>query len=79
MDQLARIARLDRIRNEEVKQIIDTKGFIVEDISRKQLILYGHVERMNSNRLQKKNNKMDISETNEERTKKTGKEELKEQ
>jgi hypothetical protein len=49
----AGISRLDRKRNERVRKIMRVDGNIVEDIRKKQLILYGHVKRMEEERLPK--------------------------
>jgi hypothetical protein len=44
----AGISRLERIRNERVREIMRVDGNIVEDIRKKQLIWYDHVKRMKS-------------------------------
>jgi hypothetical protein len=49
----AGISRLERKRNERVRQIMRVDGNIVEDIRKKQLILYGHVKIMEEERLPK--------------------------
>lgn len=50
----ARISRMERIRNEEMKEIMGIESSIIQDVERKQLIWYGHVERMEEKRLSKK-------------------------
>lgn len=50
----ARISRRDRIRNEEVKRRMGIEGTIIQDIEQKQLVWYGHIKRMNNNRLPKR-------------------------
>jgi hypothetical protein len=49
----ARISKLDRKTNEYVRGKMDAQVMILDDITRKQLIWYGHVERMDSTRLPK--------------------------
>lgn len=44
-----RMSRRDRIRNEEIKQRMGVEGTIIDDIERKQLVWYGHVQRMDDN------------------------------
>jgi hypothetical protein len=51
--RVAGISRLERIRNERVREIMRVDGNIVEDIRKKQLILYGHLKRMEEERLPK--------------------------
>jgi hypothetical protein len=49
MDELrrsARISKLDRKTNEYIRRKMDAQDMILDDITRKQLIWYGHVERM---------------------------------
>jgi hypothetical protein len=41
-----RISRMDKIRNEEVRLGMGIEGTIINDIERKQLTWYGHVQRM---------------------------------
>jgi hypothetical protein len=41
-----RIPKLDRKTNEYIRGKIDAQDMILDDITRKQLIWYGHVERM---------------------------------
>ena len=55
MDELrrsARISKLDRKMNEYIKGKMDAQD-ILDDITRKQIIWYGHVERMDPTRLPK--------------------------
>jgi hypothetical protein len=49
----ARIFKLDRKTNEYIREKMDTQDMILDDIPRKQLIWYGHVERMDPTRLPK--------------------------
>jgi hypothetical protein len=51
--QSARISKLDRKTNEYIRGKMDTQDMILDDITRKQLIWYGHVERMDPTRLPK--------------------------
>ena len=54
MDALRRSVRtskLDRKTNEYIRGKMDTQDMILDDITRKQLIWYGHVERMDPTRL----------------------------
>jgi hypothetical protein len=48
MDVLRRSARIsiDRKMNEYIRGKMDVQDMILDDITRKQLIWYGHVERM---------------------------------
>jgi hypothetical protein len=47
------ISRLERKRNERVREIhMGVGGNIIEDIRKKQLIWYGHVKRTEEERLQ---------------------------
>jgi hypothetical protein len=41
-----RISRMDKIRNEEIRLRMGIEGTIINDIERKQLNWYGHVQRM---------------------------------
>jgi hypothetical protein len=41
----ARIFKLDRKTNEYIREKMDAQDMILDDITRKQLIWYGHVER----------------------------------
>ena len=50
----AGISRRDHVRNERVREIIDAKQTIVHEIMTKQLVWYGHVQRMADGRLPKK-------------------------
>ena len=55
MDELrrsARISKLDRKMNEYIKGKMDAQD-ILDDITRKQIIWYGHVERMDPTRIPK--------------------------
>jgi len=47
----ARISKLDRKTNEYIRGKMDRQDMILDDITRKQLIWYGHVERMDPIRL----------------------------
>jgi len=49
----ARIFKLDRKTNECIRGKMDVQDMILDDITRKQLIWYGHVERMDPTRLPK--------------------------
>ena len=49
----ARISKLDRKTNEYIRGKMDAQDMILDDITRKQLIWYGHVERMDQTRLPK--------------------------
>jgi hypothetical protein len=51
--QSARISKLDRKTNEYIRGKMDAQDMILDDITRKQIIWYGHVERMNPTRLPK--------------------------
>jgi hypothetical protein len=51
--RLARISELDRKTNEYIRGKMDAQDMILNGISRKQLIWYGHVERMDPSRLPK--------------------------
>lgn len=46
-------SRLERIRNERIREVMGIKHTIVEDIKIKQLKWYGHVQRMSTERLPK--------------------------
>ena len=50
----AGITRRDHVRNERVHEIMDAKQTIVHEIMTKQLVWYGHVQRMADDRLPKK-------------------------
>ena len=50
----ARISRKDKIRNNIIKQKMNVKRSLLEDIKTKQLKRYGHVQRMEEGRLPKK-------------------------
>jgi hypothetical protein len=49
----ARISKLDRKTNEYIRGKMDAKEMILDEITPKQLIWYGHVERMDQTRLPK--------------------------
>jgi len=49
----ARISKLDRKMNEYIRGKMDTQDMILDDITRKQFIWFGHVERMDPMRLSK--------------------------
>jgi hypothetical protein len=49
----ARISKLDRKTNDYIRGKMDAQDTILDDITRKQLILYGHVEKMNPTLLPK--------------------------
>lgn len=50
----ARISRLEHIRNERIREIMKAPTTIIDEIRTKQLIWFGHVQRMNQERLPKK-------------------------
>ncbi|XP_072399540.1 uncharacterized protein [Diabrotica undecimpunctata] len=47
------VSRRERIRNDEIRQRMGVDGSLTTDIERKQLIWYGHVQRMDNSRLPK--------------------------
>jgi hypothetical protein len=49
----ARISKLDKKTNEYIREKMDAPDTILVEITRKQLIWYGHVERMDPTRLPK--------------------------
>ena len=49
----ARISKLDRKTNEYIRGKMDAQDMILDDITRRELIWYGHVERMDPTRLPK--------------------------
>jgi hypothetical protein len=49
----ARICKLDRKTKEYIREKMAAQDTILDDINRKQLIWYGHVERMDPTRLPK--------------------------
>jgi len=49
----ARISKLDRKTNEYIRGKMEAQDMILDDITRKQLIRYGYVERMDPTRLPK--------------------------
>ena len=42
----ARTSKLDRKTNEYIREKMDAQDMILDEITRKQLVWYGHVERM---------------------------------
>jgi len=38
-----RILQKEKDRNEEIKQLVEIEGLIMDDIERKQLVWYGHM------------------------------------
>jgi hypothetical protein len=53
LKQSARISKLDRKTNEYFRGNMEAQDMILDDITRKQLIWYGHVGRMDPTRLTK--------------------------
>jgi hypothetical protein len=51
--QSSRISKLDRKMNEYIRGKMDAQDMILDEITRKQLIWYGHVKRMDLTRLPK--------------------------
>ena len=49
----ARISKLDRKTNEYIREKMNKQDTILDEITGKQLISYGHVERMDPTRLLK--------------------------
>jgi ribonuclease HII len=49
----ARISKLNRKTNEYIREKMDAPDTVLDEITRKQLIWYGHVERMDPTRLPK--------------------------
>ena len=49
----ARISKLDRKTNEYIREKIDSQDTVLDNVTRKLLIWYGHVERMNRKGLPK--------------------------
>jgi len=47
----ARISKLERKTNEYIREKINAQDTILDEITRKKLIWYGHVERMDPTRL----------------------------
>ena len=43
----ARISKIDRKTNEYIRETMDAQDAVLDDVTRKQLIWCGHVERMN--------------------------------
>lgn len=54
MRRAARIYRFDRIANERVREIMNVKKIIGEDIKEPELKWYGDVQRIDDHRLPKK-------------------------
>ena len=50
----AGFSKLDHIRNEEIRRIMEVEGTILDTIERKRLLWYGHLQRMDDNRWPKK-------------------------
>lgn len=50
----AAISRMEKIRNERVKEIMNLHHDIIEEIEKKQLTWFGHVQRMEEKRLPKR-------------------------
>ena len=48
------ISRREHIRNDDIRYQMGIEGSIIKDIERKQLVWYGHVQRMEESRLPKK-------------------------
>ena len=48
-----RVSRVERIRNERIKDIMKIKRIILHDRQKTQQILYSHVKRMSDKRLPK--------------------------
>lgn len=46
-------SRMERIKNDRIREIMKVETTIIDEIQRRQLIWYGHVERMNDERLPK--------------------------
>ncbi|XP_044760299.1 uncharacterized protein LOC123317755 [Coccinella septempunctata] len=53
MRRSLRISRRERIRNETVKEMMGIEGTLMDDIEKRQLIWYGHIQRMSETRLPK--------------------------
>ena len=49
-----RQSKLERIRNETIKEMIEMKNTLVDDIRTRRLIWYGHVQRMSKELPRKK-------------------------
>jgi hypothetical protein len=57
MDFLRRncgISRLDHVRNDRIKEIMDLDKTIIDRVEEKQLVWYGHLQRMSEERWPKK-------------------------
>jgi hypothetical protein len=53
LTRLGRISILYRETNVYIRGYLDALGTIFDDITRKKLVIYGHIERMNLMRLPK--------------------------
>ncbi|XP_045462181.1 uncharacterized protein LOC123672210 [Harmonia axyridis] len=51
--RFTRISRLDRVRNEDVRQIMGRADTVIEEIEQRQLSWYVHVQRMTDHRIPK--------------------------
>ncbi|XP_044755015.1 uncharacterized protein LOC123313968 [Coccinella septempunctata] len=49
----AGVSRIQRIRNERIREIMDAETTIIDDIKKAQLTWYGHVQRMQDERIPK--------------------------
>ena len=49
--KILRISRKDMIRNEDIRKTIATEDIIIDTIKKRKLRLFGHICRMNDNRL----------------------------
>jgi hypothetical protein len=57
MDFLRRncgISRLDHVRNDRIKEIMDLDKTIIDRVEERQLVWYGHLQRMSEERWPKK-------------------------
>ena len=48
------VSRQGKIRNEQIREMINVKHAVVDEIERRQLIWFGHVKRMGGERLPKR-------------------------
>lgn len=48
------ISRIERVRNERIREIMEVEGTILDTIDTKRLLWYGHLERMDNTRWPKK-------------------------
>ena len=46
-----RKTRLDRVRNEDIRREMEVEGDILDEVQRKQLVWFGHINRMEEGRL----------------------------